>query len=126
MAARVHYKRKYNDKLPLCMLTTAFPFTHLAQVSALLTALGALLLKDKDWVSAALSHLRRVSLGESAGGRLTDTAAKLGVEQQRRLLSFDFGKSVGLELAPSIQQLAELFLCSQGEEVREKCWIRFL
>ena len=85
-----------------------------------MTALEALLLKDKAWVSAALNHLRKVSLGESAGGRLTDTAAKLGVEQQRRLVSFDLGKSVGLEQTPSIQQLAELFLCSQGEEVRER------
>ena len=83
-------------------------------------ALEALLLKDKAWVSAALNHLRSISLGESAGGRLTDTAAKMAPEQRRRLYSFDLGKSVGLELSPSIQQLAELFLCSQGEEVRER------
>lgn len=83
-------------------------------------ALEALLLKDKAWVAAALKHLPGVSPGDSAGGRLTDTATKMPPEQRRRLYSFDLGRSVGLELSPSIQQLAELFLCSQGEEVRER------
>lgn len=40
-------------------------------------------------------------------------------DQRRQLLGFDLGRSVGLELAPSMQMLAELSLCSQGEEVRE-------
>lgn len=71
-------------------------------------------------MSAALEHLRRTLRGECAGGRLPieDGAVLVTPEQRRRLLGFDVGKSVGLELAPSVQQLAELFLCSQGEEVR--------
>lgn len=89
-------------------------------MGALLGALEALLLKDKAWVAAALNHLPGISPGDSAGGRLTNTAAKMPPEQRRRLYSFDLGRSVGLELTPSIQQLAELFLCSEGEEVRER------
>ena len=90
------------------------------QVEALVEALRGLLLKDKTWVSAALDHLRRTFMEADAGGRLpvTKGAVKVAPEQRKQLLGFDLGKAVGLELVPSIQQLAELFLCSQGEEVR--------
>lgn len=80
-------------------------------------ALKALLLKDKAWVRTALGHLRKTAFGDSAGGRVSDAAAVGGNDQRRRLFGFDLGKSVGLELAPTVQMLAELLLCSQGEEV---------
>lgn len=88
------------------------------QLVTLVDALKELLAKDKAWVSAALKHLRKTLLGVCAGGRVPDGTAMAGVpEQRQRLFGFDLGKSVGLELVPSMQQLAELFLCSQGEEV---------
>lgn len=87
-------------------------------MGALVDALGGLLLKDKAWVEAALDHLRRMLIGECAGGRLPEDSITVPPEQRRRLFGFDLGKSVGLELVPSVQQLAELFLCSQGEEVK--------
>lgn len=88
------------------------------QLSALVDALTSLLLKDKAWVKTALGHLRNSTFGDSAGGRVQDAAATGGNEQRRRLFGFDLGKSVGLELAPTVQMLAQLLLCSQGEEVR--------
>lgn len=98
------------------------------QVSSLVSALKALILRDKAWVRTALDHLRTTLFGDCAGGRVTPDAAAaaaagvgVGVganDQRRRLFGFDLGKSVGLELAPSMQMLAELLLCSQGEEVR--------
>lgn len=81
-------------------------------------ALQALLLKDKAWVKTALAHLRSTVFGDSAGGRVPDGAVAGANDQRRRLFGFDLGKSVGLELAPSVQMLAELLLCSQGEEVK--------
>lgn len=95
-------------------------------------ALKALLLKDKAWVKAALSHLRNTVFGAAAGGRVPDAAVGVGIggnDQRRRLFGFDLGKSVGLELAPTVQMLAELLLCSQGEEVNrsrsgESAWIK--
>lgn len=95
-------------------------------------ALKALLLKDKAWVKAALSHLRNMVFGAAAGGRVPDSAVGVGIggnDQRRRLFGFDLGKSVGLELAPTVQMLAELLLCSQGEEVNrsrsgESAWIK--
>lgn len=90
-------------------------------MGALADALKALLLKDKAWVKTALGHLRTTVFGDSAGGRVPDAAAAAigGNDQRRRLFGFDLGKSVGLELAPSVQMLAELLLCSQGEEVSQ-------
>lgn len=91
------------------------------QLGGLVEGLQALLLKDKAWVRAALGLLRKTVCGDCAGGRVTPPdGAGIGANDQRRqLLGFDLGRSVGLELAPSIQMLAELSLCSQGEEVRE-------
>lgn len=88
-----------------------------SQLGALVTALRGLLLKDKAWVSAALDHLRRTFLESRSEGAAGAAAA---ADQRRHLFGFDLGNSVGLELAPSVQQLAELLLCSQGEEVRLK------
>lgn len=80
--------------------------------------LKALLLKDKAWVKTALAHLHSTVSGDFAGGRVPDGPEVGANDQRRRLFGFDLGKSVGLELAPSLQMLAELLLCSQGEEVR--------
>lgn len=89
---------------------------------ALVDALGALLLKDKAWVSTALEHLRKTLSGACAGGRLPEGSMHLPQEQMRHLYACDVSKSVGLELAPTIQQLAELFLCEHGEEVSGTRW----
>lgn len=83
-----------------------------------MSALKALILKDKAWLRSALDHLRSTLFRDSAGGRVPDAAAVGANDQRRRLFGFDLGKSVGLELAPLMQMLAELMLCSQGEEVR--------
>lgn len=93
------------------------------QLGGLVESLQALLLKDKAWVRIALGLLRRAVSGDCAGGRVAPPdGAGIGANDQRRqLLGFDLGRSVGLELAPSMQMLAELSLCSQGEEVRE--WV---
>lgn len=80
-------------------------------------ALGALRSKDKAWVSAALAHLKRIFVEDGAGGRVPEGATVIAQDMRKKLQSFDLGKRVGLELAPSVQQLAELLLCSQGEEV---------
>ena len=101
----------------LYFLFRCFPAFLSLQLSALVDSLNALLLKDKAWVKKALAHLRNTVFGDSAGGRVPDAAAAGGNDQRRRLFGFDLGKSVGLELAPTVQMLAELLLCSQGEEV---------
>lgn len=88
-----------------------------------MNALEALLQKDKAWVKTALGHLRTTVFGDSAGGRVPHAAVVGGNDQRRRLFGFDLGKSVGLEVVPSVQMLAELLLCSQGEEVR---WCLFV
>lgn len=105
---------------PVFSLEKQNTMLRVSQLAALVTALRGLLLKDKAWVSAALDHLRKTFLGERAGGRLPEGEGMAAPDQRRQLFGFDLGKSVGLELAPSVQQLAELLLCSQGEEVRQQ------
>lgn len=104
----------------MACLFTCPPLLLSAKVGSLLEALGALILKDKAWVSAALDHLRKTLSEPSAGGRLPVAEGGVAVapEQRKQLFAFDLGKTVKLELVPSVQQLAELFVCSQGEEVR--------
>lgn len=92
-------------------------------------ALDALRASDKAWVSAALAHLRKMFREAHAGGRVPEGSVPVTQDLRRKLSSFDLGKCVGLEMAPSLQQLAELFLCSHGEEVKnpvvETCVWRF-
>lgn len=96
------------------------------QVRSLVDALGGLVMKDKAWVSAALKHLRSTLKGARAGGRVPDGSGAVGQEKMRHLYACDLGKSVGLELAPTFHQLAELFLCEHGEEVGVYVEIRAL
>lgn len=72
-------------------------------------------------MSAALDHLRSTLTEPSAGGRLPVAQGGVAVapEQRKQLFAFDLGKAVKLQLVPSVQHLAELFVCSQGEEVRD-------